>query len=281
MDNIEEFKPTMPILSKFFLCLNQAVLNLRDLEKTNPAIIEGELFDYKMCFDENGKAYDIIRCVVICTFTACVFNDYDLALKLATIGRPLISHISSFFMEPVFLFYDGLVSLASVKTFEQEGKKSKIQHAKGIITRLRKMSEDAPENYLNKVHLLEAELAVINNDTSKAVSNFESAIKLSVKHNFPHEEALIRERAAMHYIKIGSMQQATQLLLQSYHCFKKWGAIAKVKDLNSKYPTILKEKRNTSNAIGTLAINMNVENQSTASISMLSETPSHKKKPKL
>ena len=272
----------MPVLSKFFLCLNQAVLNLQDLEKTNPAIIKGELFDYEICFDENEKGYDIVRCLVVCIFVACIFNNYELAVKLAKIGRPLINHISSFFMEPIFLFYDGLVSLASVRTFEQgEEKKTRIQHAKEIITRLKKMSEDAPENYANKVHLLEAELAVINNETSKAVSNFESAIELSVKHNFPNEEALIRERAAMYYMKVDSMQQATQLLLQSFYCFKRWGAVAKVKEMNSKYPTLLKEKSYTSNAIGTLAINMNVENHSTTSISLLSETPSHKKKLKL
>jgi len=267
MNNIEEFKPVI-LNTRFFLCLNQAVLNLQDLERTSPAII-GELFDYKVCFDKNEKDYDIIRCLVICTFTACIFNDYELALKFAEMGRPLISHISSFFMEPTFLFYDGLVSLASVKTFEQEEKTSKIQHSKEIITRLKKMSVDAPMNYLNKVHLLEAELAVINNNTSNAVSCYQSAIELSVKHNFLHEEALIRERAAMYHITIGSMQEATQLLLQSFSCYKKWGAVAKLKNLIIRFPNVFDDKRNSDN-VDDFAINMELENHSMASMSTIS-----------
>jgi len=277
LDHIEAIKSTVPILYKMFLCVNQAVLNFHETDSKNPALIEGKLFDYRICHDKNEKGYDVSRCLVICIFTACIFNDHNLALKFAKMCRPLANYISSFYTESIFLFYDGLVSLIAAKFEDDQEKEILIQRAKEIIARLRKMSEDAPENYLNKVHLLEAELAVVYDDENKVLSNFQSAIDFSIKHNFPHEEAIIRERAAMYYIQIGSVQQATQSLKQSFQCYKKWGAVAKLKDLILRFPTIFKEKGYTSDDFGVISLNIEVENHSMASISMMSGSSSYGK----
>ena len=269
LDDIEGFRSTMPALSKLFLCVNQAVLNFQESETKNPAVIEGDLFNYQVCYDKNEKGYDISRCLVICIFTACIFNDYNLALKFAIICRPLISYITSFYMEPIFLFYDGLATIIAMHYEQGKEKETLSQHAKENIIKLRKMSEDAPENYLNKVCLLEAELAFVYEDKNKAISSFQRAIELSMKHNFLHEEAITRERAAMYCIQNGLVKQSTQLLLQSFSCYKKWGAIAKLKNLTLRFPTVFKEKGNTLHGFKTLEIDINVENNSMDSVSML------------
>ena len=103
LDDIEEFKLSMPVMSNFFLCANQAVLNFRDLDKANPALIQGDLFDYQLCFDINQQDLNISRCLVVYVFIACVFNDYTLAQKLSKILRPLIKCVSYVYMGPIFL----------------------------------------------------------------------------------------------------------------------------------------------------------------------------------
>ena len=67
------------------------------------------------------------------------------------------------------IFYDGIASLIAESLQEGRGKEILIQHAKENMTKLRKFSADAPENYLNKAWLLEAELAVACNNKSEAI----------------------------------------------------------------------------------------------------------------
>lgn len=172
-------------------------------------------------------------------------------------------------MEPIFLFYDGLATIIAMHYEQGKEKETLSQHAKENIIKLRKMSEDAPENYLNKVCLLEAELAVVYEDKNKAISSFQRAIELSMKHNFLHEEAVTRERAAMYYIQNGLVKQSTQLLLQSFSCYKKWGAIAKLINLTLRFPTVFKKKGNNLHGFKTLEIDINVGNNSMDSVSML------------
>ena len=267
LDDIEHFRPSMPVLSKFFLSVNQTVVNFHDLERVTPGIIEGELFDYQLCFDEKVKDYDKTRCLVVCIFAACIFNHYNLALKLCMVLRPLSKFISFFYMGPCFLLYDGLVSLieASLQEDEEE-QEALIEHAKKNIAELRDISNNAPMNYLNKLYLLEAELAVVEEDESKAILSYKNAITLSEEHGFVHEQAMICERAAMYYIQRGFALEAEKLLLQSFDCFKKWGAMAKLKSMIMKFPTIFNDKKNP---YETGFINMEVGNQSMASVSTI------------
>ena len=63
--------------------------------------------------------------------------------------------------------------------------------------KLKNLSQYAPENYTNKVILLDAELAVVRNDMHKYKACFKDAITLSRKHGFIHEEALAYEREGL------------------------------------------------------------------------------------
>ena len=92
---------------------------------------------------------------------------------------------------------------------EDEEKEMIIHRAKENIIKLRKHSEYAPMNYLNNAHLLETELAVLCDNDSKAMSNFQSAIDSSIKYHFIRDDALTCERAAMYYAKSGSVKEAT------------------------------------------------------------------------
>merc|ERR1712151_1225774 len=112
------------------------------------------------------------------------------------------------------------------------GKKVKfIEMLEDDIVNLKQYAETAPENCLNKVSLLEAELAVMQNKESHAKAHFQRAISLSKKHGFVNEEAVACERAAMFYLDLGLQQDATKLLLQSFDCYKVWGANSKLSHL--------------------------------------------------
>lgn len=92
---------------------------------------------------------------------------------------------------PAMLIFEGLTSLASAK--EAGDKETSIEIAMKNIVKLKLCSKKAPENYSNKVILLEAELAVVRDERLKAKAYFKEAKPLSKKHSFIHEEAIACE----------------------------------------------------------------------------------------
>merc|ERR1719343_538619 len=127
-------------------------------------------------------------------------------------------------------------------------------------------------NFSNKCHLLEAELARVQNNQSRAKMHYERAILLSKEHNFVHEEALACELAAAFHLDLGSKDAAIQLLLQSHRCYESWGAVSKNKDLTKKYPFLVKELNKPS--VDPETPNLQVNKSSGDSVSFLSNASS-------
>ena len=95
------------------------------------------------------------------------------------------------------------------------------------------MSENSPQNYLNKVHFLDAELSAAHDKTSEELLHFKKATSL---HGFSHEEALCCERFGIFYSQINSPKASCETLMQSYACYGKWGAREKLVHLRTKHP---------------------------------------------
>ena len=120
-------------------------------------------------------------------------------------------------MYPYFLWHSGLVSSAFAKTamvVKGDEKDKSIVEAKEFISKFRHVSENSPQNYLNKVHLLDAELSAAHDKTSEEVLHFKKATSLSNKHVFFHEEALYCERFGTLYSQINSPKASCESLTQ-------------------------------------------------------------------
>ena len=150
----------------------------------------------------------------------------------------------AFFCLESLHLYKGLTSLSFI---DRDTNKDKwIEITKQSIASLKSLCVDGPMNFSNKCALLEAELARLQNHQSQAKMHYDKAICLSNKHNFIHEEALACELAAAFYLDLGVKDTAIRLLLQSHHCYERWGAIAKTKQLTNKYPFLVKELKKLS-----------------------------------
>ena len=157
--------------------------------------------------------------------------------------------LRSFYKRPTILFhqhgyfefYDGLVSLEFARHSEDSGQW--IADAKRNINELELKSKHSPKNCLQKLNLLEAELAAVCFDEEKAEAHYLEAISLSKEHYFINDEALACERAGLFFREMNSDEKATQFLLQAYNCYKQWGAVAKMDHL-MKTHKILKDTLN-------------------------------------
>lgn len=144
--------------------------------------------------------------------------------------------ISGFFGVAVFCFYDSLVRLSllpETPVLQRFGIFRKIADNQ---KKMRLWADHAPANFLHKWHLVEAELARYRGDVVKANRAYDQAICLARKHNFLQEEALAFERAAEHYLAQGIEAIAILCLQQALLGYRRWGASAKVRALEMRYP---------------------------------------------
>jgi len=249
LDDIQEFESIVQnkIVQSFYACF-QAVLNILGKNKDkNPAVLDGDMFDYNFCFDSKQKGYSVSRASAVCAIVAYLFGDYSSAYNFIERCREYESTFRNMFVHPIFVFYDGLISLEMAK--QQQERISSISqnetfmnNAKECISKLKSLSENAPSNFLNKFHLLQAEMAVVLGNTPQANMHYQEAISLSEKNGFFNEEGIACERAGIFLLQQYKQSNssfladaATQLFMTSYKCYEKWGAIEKMKQLKVQY----------------------------------------------
>ncbi|MEG3978299.1 ATP-binding protein, partial [Microcoleus sp. herbarium8] len=94
--------------------------------------------------------------------------------------------------------------------------------------------------HLHKFYLVEAERYQVLGETTLAIDYYDRAIASAKEHEYINEEALANELAAKFYLAWGKEQIAEVYMSNAYYCYLRWGATAKLTDLEQKYPQLLK-----------------------------------------
>ncbi|AFY81976.1 trifunctional serine/threonine-protein kinase/ATP-binding protein/sensor histidine kinase [Oscillatoria acuminata] len=94
-------------------------------------------------------------------------------------------------------------------------------------------------NFLHLCCLVKAESARLFGNYAEAIENYDRAIASAKAHGFIQEEALANELAAKFYLDWGKEKVAVGYMQDAYYCYTRWGAKAKVDDLETRYPQLL------------------------------------------
>jgi PAS domain S-box-containing protein len=97
-------------------------------------------------------------------------------------------------------------------------------------------AENCPENFETRVALVAAEIARIEGRALDSERLYEQAIHSARANGFVHNEALANELAARFYAGRGFEKIAHAYLRDSRHCYLRWGADGKVRQLEQLYP---------------------------------------------
>ncbi|MEH2158395.1 AAA family ATPase [Nostoc sp.] len=141
--------------------------------------------------------------------------------------------------EPVFYLYDSLLTLAQLNP--QLDETSEV--LQGVIenqTKLQQWAYHAPMNYQHKVDLVEAEKCRVLGQKAEAIEFYDKAITLAKANEYTQEEALANELAAKFYLDWGKERIAGEYMIAAYYAYARWGAKAKVADLEARYPQLLR-----------------------------------------
>jgi predicted ATPase/signal transduction histidine kinase/GAF domain-containing protein/tRNA A-37 threonylcarbamoyl transferase component Bud32 len=236
---------------------HQSILNLLGNAKeenpednnTPPWMLLGSTYDEREKFSLHEQAKDLTGLVhfyLAKTFLFYLFEQFDRAREFAERGRQSLSGVTGLLCGSVFQFYEVLAYLAFYPQALPADGPSLLQKVDEALANFKRWGEHAPSNYLHKYYLIKAEKYRAIGDPLKAMEAFDRAIEIARKCAYLHEEAIAYERAAHFYLELGREMIAKTYFSQAYYTYLRWGAIAKVRDLESRYSQFIAQTSTSS-----------------------------------
>ncbi|MBD2743567.1 hybrid sensor histidine kinase/response regulator [Coleofasciculus sp. FACHB-1120] len=167
------------------------------------------------------------------------FKDYEGTVASAT----LASQNANFGVGTIHnIFYNFYHSLALLALYPATQAKEKEQYLSEVAANQEKMKTwafHAPSNFQHKYDLVEAEKARVLGQNDQAMDYYERAIKEAAEQKYIQEEALANELAAEFQLSLGREKIAKTYMTDAYYGYMKWGALAKIQDLEERYPQLI------------------------------------------
>jgi PAS domain S-box-containing protein len=176
--------------------------------------------------------------------------DYSSAIQALLNAKPLLWTSHSFLEVAEYHFYGALVRAAAFDFATGSSRQEHFEALAGHHRQLEIWAENCPENFENRAALVGAEIARIEGRDLDAMRLYEQAIRSAREHGFVHNEGVAFEVAARFYRAHGSETSANAHLRNARHCYLRWGADGKVRQLDRLYPHLMAPEAPHSAAIG-------------------------------
>ncbi|MEH2049758.1 AAA family ATPase [Nostoc sp.] len=219
----------------------QAILNLIG-DASEAWQLTGNAFDQEQMLpilqrsgDQTALCYFYVSKLVL----GYTFGKFELAVEAAIAIKNYLGGATGLFLVPVFHTYDSLAHLAIYSEVSEAEQQSIHQRVIANQEKIKKWAGHIPANHLHKYYLVEAERHRVLGNKVEAVEYYDFAISLAQENQYLNEEALANELAARFYLGWGKERLAQDYLLNAYYAYSRWGAKAKVEDLERTYPQLL------------------------------------------
>lgn len=166
-----------------------------------------------------------------------LFGEYTIAQQSFADTQMYLDNLVGANLIPIYHFYSSLTQI-QLSSHNDGSKPNHIKIAKKHLSFLKKWKSHAPENYAHKHWLIAAELARVNEEWGTARELYDRAIDLAEQHHFPNEAALGYELAGKFYLDQDNGRLAQHYLQQARLAYMRWGAQAKVHQLEADYPQL-------------------------------------------
>jgi predicted ATPase/serine phosphatase RsbU (regulator of sigma subunit)/tRNA A-37 threonylcarbamoyl transferase component Bud32 len=235
----------------------QIVLNLLGQAEA-PCILTGSSYNEETMLKLHQLANDryAIGNVYINKLILCyLFGVYPQAVENATIANQYLDGLIGALLVPLFHFYDSLARLAVYADAAAPEQKGIFDKVRANQEKMQKWAHHAPMNYLHKFYLVEAERYRVLGQYMEAMDYYDKAIAGAKENEYINEEALAYELAAKFYMARDKQIIARTYMSEAHYAYTRWGALAKVKDLEAKYPQLLSKSSSRPNITSTHTTN--------------------------
>ncbi|MEG4519741.1 MULTISPECIES: AAA family ATPase [unclassified Microcoleus] len=220
----------------------QTVKNLREARIRSDCLI-GTAYDETVMIPKHHQNNDVTAIAAVYIYKlllAYCYGNYTAALDHITQVKLYWMGVSGSVFVPIFHFYAALTNLALFPTQPETEQADLLASVETHQTTLQQWAQNAPMNHLHKWYLVEAEKHRVLGNKAEAIEMYDRAISGAKENKFLNEEALANELAAQFYLEWGKEKFAQLYMIEAYYCYVQWGATAKVTDLETRYPQLLK-----------------------------------------
>ncbi|HEY9728404.1 MAG TPA: ATP-binding protein, partial [Chroococcales cyanobacterium] len=209
----------------------QFVLNLMGCS-VNPTYLIGEFYNEKNETASFGVYFNKL-------FLCYLFSEYAQAVENSALAETYLIEAIATPFGPLYYFYNSLARLATYPGSSAQAQEEILTNVALSQEKMKQWAHYAPMNYLHKYHLVQAETARVLGQLFEAEEFYEQAIQGARENGYIQEEALAYELAAKFYLSRGRQKFAQTYMNEAHYCYGRWGAKAKVTDLEARYPQLL------------------------------------------
>lgn len=185
---------------------------------------------------ESRDAYSICELYLDKLILCCLFRKWGQALKYTIKVEENLIAMTGLIGVPIFYVYDSLTKLALYSEVAESQQQNYLEKVAANQEKLETWARHAPMNFQHKFYLVKAEQARVMGNDLEARLLYDQAITLAQDNEFLNEEALAYELAGNFYLSRNQPHTARYYLQDAYYAYQRWGAAAKVKDLEKQYP---------------------------------------------
>jgi Nif-specific regulatory protein len=174
------------------------------------------------------------------------FEEYHAACEIAEQAERVIKDFSGTIWDEIRVYYHAL-TLAALHATATPAERSEIEkNLDAWNARLKKWAENSPYNFRAQHLIVSAEIARLRAQALEAMSLYEAAIAASAEQECPRERALANELCAKFWLNHAQKKVAAVFMQEARSAYAQWGGLAKVKDLEQRYPHLLSPTRTES-----------------------------------
>ncbi len=217
---------------------HQSLLKLQG-KAGSPESLSGEIYNTDKMLPVHEAANDrtsMFDAYLHQMMLSFMFQDYSEAVKYARLVEKFSDGVTGMFYVPLMVFYASLSRLALCRKLNGRKRRRMLKKVTRDRKKMQKWSGFAPENYLHKFFLINAEYYRVTGHQDEARKYYSLAIEHASENGYLNERSIANELYAQFWFEIQEKDIGYLYLNRARQGFQIWGANAKVDFIDRKYP---------------------------------------------
>jgi predicted ATPase/two-component sensor histidine kinase len=169
-------------------------------------------------------------------------GDMPGAMRAGSKASPLLWTSSGHFEMAEYHFFLALSRARWHGDAQNDARAPNLELLAAHHRQLERWATHCPSNFGSRAALVRGEIARLDGRDFDAMRCYEEAIRLAREYGFVHNEALAQDIASTFYEERGFATIARTYLCHARLGWLRWGAIAKVKEIDRRYPDLIHEQ---------------------------------------